>query len=343
MKISRLYHTAQNLVVVTIIAALVWIYAESENTKTYQNQTVQLRFIGPSGATMVIEPAEVSVPVTLRGSVGQYQRFKELTTKAPIEIVVGQDSLSEATVETLVLVRELAQTELGELGMNILEASPDTLSIDVTPLKQINLPVRVSTRGLQVASEPPPRSDPEQVRVELPASLVTLAENATAEVRIPPERVNAQLVDEPQTLSLNASAPPGLLSPYTRLLDRSVQVSFTIRKITDEITIQRRALKLGLAPEFTQLYDVRFDEADQIIQDLRLTGPADVVARIKNGELASQVRVVADVSGEQLSQAAQQPDGRIEVPVQVFAPLGVTSAETLPTATLIVSRRSETP
>ncbi|MBX2851070.1 MAG: hypothetical protein KTR15_04910 [Phycisphaeraceae bacterium] len=75
---KSVFNQIATFVTVTIVALLVWLYAEDANVQTYTGQAVRVQFVLPAGADGLITPSEpITVLVDFDGSNGQFQQFDD--------------------------------------------------------------------------------------------------------------------------------------------------------------------------------------------------------------------------------------------------------------------------
>lgn len=330
----------QTWLVVTVIAVLVWLYAEGEAVDQHQMQ-LQLRFVPPPGRQLIVEPqapadpdAPVLVWATFLASTGQMDQVEAIANQGPIEIVVADRPDAETPEQVVVLEEALARSPLGELGVSIVETSPPTVNVWVEPLKTEQVEVLVHTGDLQLAQ--PPIPEPLKVPVVVPTRLAEAARNLKVVADLTAIDLSQLEVNEPHTLpAVPLRLPAALEERGVRLERDSVRVNLTIRKQTDSVTLTTVPIHINTPPLVLQRYNIALREDQMVLRDVRLTGPADVIDRIRRKD----TRVWAE-----LRPSADELDTGVEsLPVYLNAPPAVTVESPLPQVPVTVTRRESPP
>ena len=134
----------------TVVALLVWLYAEGEIVKQHSVE-VPVQFVAPPGRELAITPDRptdergvMQVVVTLRASSGQMQDFRRQQTGQPLTIRVDDPASAEAGREQVFFLREeLTGSRLTELGLSLVETEPETVEVHVEWLTTDAPPGRV--------------------------------------------------------------------------------------------------------------------------------------------------------------------------------------------------------
>ena len=313
--IRKFFEKLESITVVTLITVLVWLYAEGAIQQTYPRERIIVQFISPAGEQLAIEPETTRPLVTFRGSGPQYQAFKNRVNAGPIEITVQP---GEQTDQRINLDERLAQALFNNLGIALDEIDPSFEELSVRRLVRKTVPIHVLANGLALKGSP--AIDPPNVEVLLPEDLVSALEQRGAQVRLdravannpPPPNV-------PQSLTLTIDLPPEVTGRWTTPQTREANVSFTIAKVQDTLTLPSVRLAFVTPPGFA--YDVVPENNEKIIRDVKLSGPSDELAKIK----ADPRSVVAEISF--MNAADLTPGARI-VDVLFRTPPGAPSVQT---------------
>ncbi len=341
---KTLFHHIRTFVLVSVIAGLVWIYAENENIKTYPKETVRVRFVPPEGQNLSIEPKEMRVLLTLRGNNAQIQAFRGLVKQGPIELPVQPGSDPGDPQQSISLAQRWAESPLADLNMNLIEIDPPTQILDVRRLEEVRIPVEVIRGDLPTPPDTPPVANPTEVRVILPEELVAAARTLRAQVRLDEASVDRDRMGVEQRTVANVELPASLRSRWTELKDTTARVSFTLEDRSEQATqiheIASRGVRVAYAPESGERYRLELAEGDRIVRNIRLSGSPEAIAYLKNHE--SEVMAIAPLLGSDIA-AANATGGRIPVQVTITTPPGVRVISPTPSVTIIVKRLEAVP
>lgn len=315
-------------IVVSIIAALVWLYAEGAVVKEYTQQPVQIQVVGPEGGHYAIQPAEtIRARVNFTCSNSQFQQFQSLTSQ-PLKIVIEPGN-SDTTDKTLILREALPQAGLSDLGISLDEVDPPTLDVTLRDLVQVNLEVRVVTGDLSFAPNSSPVPTPAQVPITVPADVAEQLRgvgfvNARLDLALPanPNAAGEQVARD-VTLEYPASLDPN--NPWTEVPIRTVQINYTLVKAEETLVVRNVPIYVNLPVSLQQEYAIRPVDDAKFLLDVEIRGPTETIDRIRasmdNGETSpgiwAEIRVPDPTKIEQMKYAQ---------PVLV-APPGVTLAE----------------
>lgn len=284
-----------------VIAVLVWVWAEGESLTT---TTVPVRVVFPRDASLdvILIPEDPdwdgTVEVELEGATGA---INEAVAGVPREVVLsaGQQGVpSEVGAGRSFNMRAAlgAHPEMAPLSALISGAQPETVSVEVVEIREVEVPVRLLVPE-GVALEGGALVEPGSVRVRLPASSAgratasgvyasaRLGGAALEEVRLPGEhRVSAE-VRLPTALS---TVEPVRVAPET------VEVVLRVRARVDSLELASVPVWVSLPPTETSAWDV-------VVQDPFLTGvvvrgPRELIERVRSGEIPvkAQLELTSD-------------------------------------------------
>ena len=336
------FQKVETFVVVTVVAMLVWLYAEGASTKDVSRAPVSVRFVAPDGRErdFAISPDQaISVAVSFRASSGQEQRFRELA-RDPIEVTVEPPAMGEPE-RTLVLADELSRAALAELGISNIVVDPPTSDIRMRQLITKTLPVRVETGGLRLDPDTSPVATPDEVEVTAPADVIANLGDAVAVARLDRgagdgatgDPVTAGRERVARNISLELPAGIDRQSPWTRLSVPAVRVNYTLADPEATTTVKEVPIYVNLPVGTQQRYRVTPNDGQHFLFDVELRGPRGIIERIAAGDPAYPVTAeirITDVSGIE-SLTSWQPT--------VVPPAGVTVVGSPPLIGLRVERR----
>ena len=302
MKLAR---RIEDYLLVTVVAALVWLWAESNNVASYpadgSSVSVRLRVL-PSGPGQIVthqEPNQISL--RFRGSQAQVGLLRSVLQS---ELEVRPDGLNDAT-STLSVADLIGQVEsLSNLAVNVTSVEPQTLTVTVDRLEPVEASVLFEPRDVVLGG--PWQADPSTVRVTVPGNKagVLSAGRDSAAVRVIPSIDLRELpAGEEQVVTARVQLPAELQGDPNVIVEPSeIQLTVIIDKRERDARLTGVAVFVNVLPSDTALYDVRMAEDSALIQDVTVTGPIDLVDSVVAGQ--AQVTAVLRLSTDDLIRAA---------------------------------------
>src|SRR5690606_6462795 len=216
----------ETYIVVTVIAVLIWLYAEGETVKIYEGVPAQVQFVAPPGQDLIIEPAGViSVRMSVRASASQYTQLKRLLDdEGPIRLLV-EDTQGLERVESI--PDRLAADAFADLSVTIISADPATVSLRTQQRVEVTLPVEVVPGDLRLAGAP--SFEPTHVTVRVPADAADRVRNQKVQAALSSVSVASNW--EPNVahaLSVPLTLPEPV--PGTEIAPSQARVRFTIER-----------------------------------------------------------------------------------------------------------------
>jgi hypothetical protein len=172
-----------NLVAVTLVTMLIWMWAAGETRET-ESAFTDVRFVPPTADSMRIQPAEVS---TLRLLVRGPRRALDSVAerlREPVAVTAGTHGVPAEPGRHEIDLAMLGEAIVGQwrLPVTVVGAEPETVSIEISPLstREVRvipvLPGGVRTTGRVEVS-------PETVTLVLPNELASI-EDLQLEARV---------------------------------------------------------------------------------------------------------------------------------------------------------------
>ncbi|MEM8737623.1 MAG: hypothetical protein AAGG38_03990 [Planctomycetota bacterium] len=332
----KFHEKVETWIVVTVISALVWLYAEATVLQQKDSQTVQLLFTEPT-ANYALDPVEpVTVQVSFKASSGQVQQFQQ-TTATPLIIDLDPGDLDRVEARTVVLEEALGRAGLAEIGIANLQVEPSTYTVTLRPLREIELPVRVDTGDFKLTNGNP-IAEPRTITVTAPLDVIE-------ELR--GQAISAKLADAPapdgsgrERVATNVPLVfPDALDIRSRWISVSadtVRVNYTLANDTATTTVPNVPLYVTLPVNVQLRYTLRPTEPTDFLRDVELRGPADVIARIEAGEIAIRAELtLTDLSKLEQPSSTERPT--------IITPPGVTPVQLPDLMPITIRRRADTP
>ena len=301
-----------DLFLVTGIALLIWLYAEGQNIRT-TDLTFVFQLSPAAGQQLLIEPrTNFSVDATLRCANSQINTVRQLARNP---ILVPVTASGEDLTRELDFARILAENpQLLGAGIEVVEVRPRTTSIQVQRLVEVPVPITVDTGSLNVAG--PPTVEPASASVRIPEGLAPTARESQLVARLSEldlRDVQPNVLTERQ---VPLRLPPALQVANVTVLPSTATVSFTLR--SDTYTLQTVPIHIQLPGNRT---DTKVDLASDlpVLNDVQITGPAELIERIRKPEGPDKIEVVAilRLTQEEIDQPITSKQVYIDLPAGV--------------------------
>ncbi len=293
---------ALRLLLTTLLALLIWAWAEGEGLSTAP-ATPRLVFAVPPGsdlAARVVEPGwNSTVTVSLRGSnasIGAAQRL----LLSPLALAPGVGAFPSAAGTHRLDLREVLRNspEVRRTGVSILSVEPASLDVRVDQLISKPAGIRLRTRGGELAQ--PATVSPDVVTLRFPADAeaklpATLEIDAVLDLSVvsmsPGAKANGG-ADARVPISIpSAWRELGVLDPVPNVIN----VSFTRGTPSETITLPSVPVVVVVDPDAPSAAEWQVELIDAYVRDVKMVGSGAALARLRDGK--TQARAVA-VLGE---------------------------------------------
>lgn len=326
-----MFAQVQNIIVVTLIAALVWLYAEGRAIRTSEDRSVRVVFTAPVNreAELAIRPREpVDFDVTVIGSSSQLTSFEQITAAGPIRIPVDEEVQSP-----LDMLDALEQSILGELGVNMQEVSPSQIELTVERIEEVEMPVRVQAGEVQLATNT--SVSPDRVKVRLPRTLARTITDEQVLAVLPQQRIDQSSVGVPQTIEVRLQLPGNLRSVWSRVIPDSASVTYTVRKLHDNLRLESLGIRISVPPSMLQQWTFELDDRNRVLESVELAGPSDIITAIREGR--------QEVFAEIRPRSNDLKEGTAKLTVYIQSPPGVSVTSPARTVDVKISPRPTEP
>lgn len=283
---------------VTVITAVIWVFAEAESLRTKQ-VSAEVVFQGDPSGERVIDVADGQgwrgrVELTVEGSAAGLDRLQSRLNRQAIKLTPGMDGVAgesgEQTVDLRLALR--AHPDLRDMGATVSKTDPPTVKVRVDQMVPRELRVEVQAPDGELDGVPETR--PAKVKVRLPASdAASLGPEATAVVKLDAAMLSKLVPGRVETVSGVPLALPSWIVPgRARIEPASVDVQLKLRSRTATVVVPSVPVQVRMAAVELGKWDVVIPETDRFIKDVKVTGPSDLVNQVKSGE----IKVLATVS-----------------------------------------------
>jgi len=314
-----------------LLAAVIWLWAEGESVQV-TTLAVPVTFVVPATADMVVEPENPApLDVTIEASARQLRRLQELINAGPIEFTIPNNPNAPA-IRRLVTRDILASAELERLGVTVRDVQPETLEVRAETMVEVSVPLRARADGVRLDGAA--TFNPASVLIRLPNSLSDLADNMTLDISLSDLDLEGLETNVAHTLPLDLSIPTALRSSWSRMLTNSAQVTLTLRSTTDSVMLPRVPVYINAPPMLLSRYDIELPERQRVLPDVELTGPRDVIERIRQRDPGSRVWAEIQPSEDDLAK------GQSTLQLTLRVPPGVSVVSPIPTVTVTARPRT---
>lgn len=338
MKKGALLESLETVLVVTVITMLIWLYAEGETIQT-QERDISVRFVAPTtGLAITVAGQEpdtpaattVSISATLQASSGDWTRISDWVHNETVEIEVNAPKTDDEE-QTLNLLDALNSSPLAEeVRAFVKEVSPESITVRVQTLETVEMGLRVDPGELELTADEPTFS-PDTIEVQLPTEDAKRVEDFNLKLVARLDKIDADTLKEDthNVVSVELSLPPELQNrPHIKLARASVDVTFLVDKLTEEIELPRVQVRLTISDEITGLYQIQIDPDTQRFITVTLRGPKEAINRIKEEPDLVRAQIILKLSD-------LPDDASHAAPLYIDVPEGVTVVSHEPPQTTI--------
>ncbi|MAE60042.1 MAG: hypothetical protein CMJ49_01670 [Planctomycetaceae bacterium] len=283
----NLRHEIPTLLLVTLVTALIWLYAERRDISAYPPNgmmPVQVEFVAPKVRDMVIALPQRPIQVQFRGATAHIERLRDrLDNDNPIELRLDLHGPPLEPGNREVDVKRLLTHALSEYGVSIINVEPASPSVNVLQMVTRTATVRFAHTEVQLLG--PAQIEPQQIQIEAPAlALDRLAaeDNLILDAVLPnpiSDYTAGVQITERATIKLPADLPLSLM-PYVSIDPREVAVTFTIEKKESRTELTSVPVWLDAPPGETDRFVVTLDPESALLRNVIVVGPTDQIEQI---------------------------------------------------------------
>lgn len=289
----------RTFIIVTIVTALVWLFAESRTLRV-ETITVPVQ-ISLGGRTLVFRITDDTdwnsiVEIELAGPVGKIDDLRAAALDG-ITLELGDELPNDPGVRTVDLRDAIRRDALfKDSGVSLRRVVPETIGLQVDRLETLRLPVEVDLAGVETSG--PVRVTPPEVEVHLPASFVE-GHEYHAVAKIDTSRLSTLTPGRRAELSQIPIELNGLPEDIwgLRLVTPRVTVSLTLRARTESMQLPELPVYIEMSPSDMTQWTVEIPPEDRVLSGVTLTGPGALIDRIRRGEIRPRA-VVSILTGD---------------------------------------------
>ncbi|MEK6702528.1 MAG: hypothetical protein AABZ53_09710 [Planctomycetota bacterium] len=287
----------KTILLVTIVTAIVWLFAEAESVRS-KDVALVVELVAEPDSGFVIDPVDTQVwrgrvEVTVSGSAAALAGFEAGSIK-PIRLSPGRDGVpTEPGESQLDLKQALRMTPLfATRGVTISRVEPSVVRVTIDQIATRNdVAVDVIVQGAQL--EGPASVTPSRVKIVGPAAVLRrLGDAPKALVRLLPEQVSKLVGGRKETLAGRPVEAPLELNGFghVTVIPPKVDVEVTIGSRAQKATVANVPVQVMIPALVAPLWDVRAEKT--FFTDVEAVGPAEAIDQLKRNEL----RVYATVA-----------------------------------------------
>ncbi len=275
------------LVVVSLVAGLIWLFAESASLTRATHQG-RVEIVDPAGDHVIrmLDDFDGVVRVTVEGSA-------TATQVAPPDLVSGllipgaKPGLWTEGPQTFDLAGALRNDRgLRDRELSVAEVEPATIRIDVQRIIVLE-DVPVAPDISSVAFDEPPAVEPAQARVRAPRPVIEWLQNLPGGphviARFPERQMDLLTPGAARTATATLLLPDGAPSyRATQLTPTQVQLTFTVRSLVSSTRVASAPVQALLIPRDADRYAVTVGSG--LVSDLNVKGPVELIEKITIGD-----------------------------------------------------------
>ncbi len=275
-----MWTTVQNLILVTLIAVMVWLYAEAQTLDSLVKTDLPVRILLPQGSDLIpqveLEPDRIRLEI-----LGPAKTIESLRQELrAIELPVGQYGVPDVPgTHNLVLASIIPQTPLvSGSRVSVVQIDPPVLEMTLDRWREVDLTVQMDEiPGVDFA--PGVVFNPVQVRVRIAESILSRLDSNSLRLVANPNR--RDLVDiQPgvrHTVQVPLSIPAIADSSKYEITAPSVFMSFEIR--SRRATVTRSAVPIHLVLPAMEQNRYRVVLEELFIPEVTVSGPQALIDR----------------------------------------------------------------
>ena len=306
-----MFRHVKTFILVTFVTALIWIFAEGESL-TRRSLKADVFFESDAAGERVIAVSDAAwrdrVDIVVQGTASAVTEAESVLRRA-VRLRPGMSGVPSQSGEfTVDLEQALSDApELAAAGITIARADPPGVTVRIDQLQEKTLPVVLDAPGVDI--EGPAEVTPTSVKLRLPAEFAAkLTADTPARIRIPAETLAKLVPGRKESIaSLPIELPTAVVGAHSTKFDPATcSVAITLRNNT-------ASHKLSSVPDFINLaavemgkWDITINEADRFLTDVTVTGPSDLVDRVRRCDL--KVAATVPLSFEELERAIAAKD-----------------------------------
>jgi hypothetical protein len=282
------------LILVTTIAVVIWLWAADE-TRQQEERSATIVVESADPEHFAVKPAK-GRPVTIK-ILGSSRSLTEIQRALRDTIVIQTGATAvpnQVGVHRVDVATALnSHPKFLEAAATVVTAEPAGLDIQICERVPMRIPVEVALPDVRLQGSA--SVEPAQAPIMVADVVQQVFANARLEATIDPQQLAALERGQVHTLT-GQWRLPAALAAYAEdvtLPSTPPRITFTLESQLATTTVARVPVQISGVAEDLAAYDIRIEEADVYLKDVKLTGPIDQIRRIQAG--TEEVKIVAFV------------------------------------------------
>lgn len=278
----------------TVITLLAWLFAESESLRGRSVMTdITISAEPTADRVLSVAPGQFwtgRADVSILGATRAIERV-ERRLREGVRLEPGMDGVPLDPGVRSILLRDAirALPEVRDSGVTIGRVEPADVSVEVDTIREAEITVRIDAGDAEF--DGPPVAQPPTVRLRAPAReldrLQAQGQEIAAVLRIEPSALRSLVPGRRETVPRSPlRLPPELAGlPGVKLDPPNAEAIVTLKSRTAQAELASVPVHVRLASSEVGRFDVIVRPDDQFIRNVKVSGPADLVALVRSGEL----------------------------------------------------------
>ncbi len=279
-----MFDRIQTILVVTLLAILIWLYAEAQNPALPLVQDITIELIPPTGTNLRVTPnANPRTQITLAGPNAALEDLKrQLQIQNNLQLTLGELTLPTTPGDyNEPIINYLQQHPLfNHNRIRILDIQPNVLTFTVFAMAQHTFNIETAPIP-NLQTDGPIEINPPTISATIPADLLNTLDQDTLKIIAVPKLSASQTYEPGGRYTVEATLTiPSIADASVVEFDPNqiVELTFTVHTTRTELAVPNVPIKLVLPPGDQNRYDITISET--LIAELKIAGPSDLINEI---------------------------------------------------------------
>jgi hypothetical protein len=282
-------NNAKTAILVTVIALLIWAFAEGESLQT-QRTIAELEVPSRTDGLWAAEVLEGQgwrgrVEVVLEGPTASLDVLDSVLRR-PLRLEPGDEGLPRRTGEFTVDLRMAlrAHPELRARGVTVVSAEPAALAVRVQELATVAVPVRVEAPDAELDGPAELLGISEASVLVAAGAVSSLSGNASVIARVTPEDLQSLQERVRSTVRVRLTPGPAFADVQVFGVEPThAEVRLTVRSRTATVVLPTVPVDVRMPAGELERWEVRIPPEERVLRDVTVTGPSDLIEEIRTG------------------------------------------------------------